>query len=76
MAHPLGRIECGLLALTAATGLLAGRMYPLWRHDFALLCPAWTIFGVPCPTCGGTRAVAAVAQGDLLAALSWNPLVA
>lgn len=75
-AHPLGRVECGLLALTGATGLLAGRMYPLWRQDFALLCPAWAILGIPCPTCGGTRAAAAVAAGDLWAALSWNPLVA
>ena len=74
--HPLGRLECALLALTAATGLVAGRMYPVWRQSVELLCPAWTIFGIPCPTCGGTRAVAAVAQGDLLGALSWNPLVA
>jgi hypothetical protein len=31
--------------------------------------------GVPCPTCGGTRALLALVRFDVAAALAWNPLV-
>lgn len=34
---------------------------------------AWT--GIPCPTCGSTRLVEALLDGDPLAAFSLNPLV-
>jgi hypothetical protein len=33
------------------------------------------VTGVPCPTCGGTRALLALARLDVPAALAWNPLV-
>jgi len=33
----------------------------------------WT--GLPCPTCGTTRMAEAVFDGDVLGALSWNPMV-
>lgn len=32
--------------------------------------------GVPCPTCGGTRALLALGRLDALGALAFNPLVA
>lgn len=31
--------------------------------------------GVPCPTCGGTRALRALALFDVSGALKWNPIV-
>ena len=31
--------------------------------------------GLPCPTCGSTRAVRALREVDLLGAFHWNPLV-
>ena len=75
-SHPLGRTEAALAAATGVVGLLAARTYPLWRSEWSLVCPIWVIAGIPCPTCGGTRAAAAFAAGDPAAALLWNPLVA
>lgn len=49
-----------------------------FARDLAAGAPACAfraISGVPCPTCGGTRALLALAQLDLGAALAWNPLV-
>jgi hypothetical protein len=49
-----------------AEGLAAG----------APVCPFRALTGVPCATCGGTRALLALARLDAGAALAWNPLVA
>jgi hypothetical protein len=38
------------------------------------LCPFKTLTGLPCPTCGVTRAVMAMARLDLGTALAMNPL--
>ncbi|MCI0568065.1 MAG: DUF2752 domain-containing protein [Acidobacteria bacterium] len=40
-----------------------------------LRCPFLALTGLPCPTCGGTRAFAALAGGNLWRALLLNPLV-
>jgi hypothetical protein len=37
------------------------------------LCAFRHLTGVPCPLCGGTRLCAALAQGDVAAALQLNP---
>jgi hypothetical protein len=37
-------------------------------------CLLRTTTGIPCPSCGMTRAAAALAHGDWLAALAWHPL--
>ncbi|MFF5204508.1 DUF2752 domain-containing protein [Streptosporangium sp. NPDC000396] len=39
------------------------------------VCPFLTLTGFYCPGCGGLRAVHALAHGDLVAALGFNPFV-
>ncbi len=41
----------------------------------APLCPTASLFGVPCPGCGLTRATLRLLQGDLSGALRLHPLV-
>lgn len=38
-------------------------------------CNLRRITGVPCPTCGGTRAAAAIGRGEVLEAAAHNPLL-
>ena len=44
------------------------------RHGLAWPCVFLNITGVPCPTCGTTRALAALAALDPLSAFRLNPL--
>ena len=37
-------------------------------------CPLHHFSGIPCPGCGSTRATVALAHGDFLRALAFNPL--
>lgn len=60
--------------LAAGAGFLAARLWP----DLALRaahCPLRSMTGLPCPTCGGTHAVTALARGDLGTAWTANPAV-
>lgn len=43
-------------------------------HRDLLFCPLHTVTGIPCSFCGGTRAVIALAHGDLPRAVAYNPL--
>ncbi len=43
------------------------------RGDVPPVCHLRRLSGVPCPTCGSTRATLALAKGDLLGAIAWNP---
>ncbi|HTG44046.1 MAG TPA: DUF2752 domain-containing protein [Verrucomicrobiae bacterium] len=41
---------------------------------FSWQCPVLAITGLPCPSCGSTRALAALSQLDLRTAAAFNPL--
>ena len=44
-------------------------------HAFGLvLCPLKRFLGVPCPTCGSTRALALLLRGDVCGAFEMQPL--
>lgn len=57
----------GAAALIAAGWLRSGIPTPL--------CPLHAITGIPCPTCGATRAASSMLHGNLPAALLLNPLM-
>jgi hypothetical protein len=63
------------LALGAVSALVllpfAARLAP-----FVPPCPFHALTGLPCVGCGTTRAVVALARGDVLGALAFNPLSA
>lgn len=46
------------------------------RAERATMCPFKQVTGVPCATCGGTRATFALGTGRIVEALVLNPLVA
>jgi len=72
--HSRSTRELALLWCAASVGTLA--LAPLWPMLSGLLrpCAFRTLTGLPCPTCGTTRAVLAVVRGDLGAAIVFNPL--
>jgi hypothetical protein len=37
-----------------------------------VVCPSKVVYGLPCPSCGTTRAIISIAKGDFLVALSYN----
>jgi hypothetical protein len=57
-----------------AGAFAAARFVPFQR--FPIPCPFRSLTGIPCPTCGGTRAMIAFAHLDFPTALAMNPLVA
>jgi hypothetical protein len=61
-----------ILLATFVTGFVARF---LLESRLSWRCPSIILFGWPCPSCGTTRALAALAQFDLLSALRFNPLV-
>ena len=79
--RPLAGREVDHERLWLSVALAGAALVVLWLaagHEEAprLICPFRHITGIPCFTCGGTRAVLALARGDMHAAFVWNPLVA
>lgn len=47
----------------------------LLNHVKAPSCMLYRVFGIYCPGCGGTRAIAALLRGEILRSLWYHPLV-
>jgi hypothetical protein len=76
--RPLRPHETDHETLWASVAAALGVMLVLWLRFVEwppILCPLHAITGWPCPTCGATRAVLALARGEFVAALRMNPLV-
>lgn len=73
--HRLGRVELWSAWCVGALALIAAWAHPLWAARLQVHCPALVLAGIPCPTCGGTRALVAAVTGHWGDALAWNPAV-
>ena len=73
-ADRLDRQVADLWAVAAASAVA---LLPFWRAVLPALpvCPMRSLLGLPCPTCGATRAGHALADGQVLEAILYNPLV-
>ena len=60
------------IALSAVVSVMAAEL--CLQLGLAWTCPMIALLNVPCPSCGTTRAFAALANLDLLAAIKFNPL--
>jgi hypothetical protein len=71
-----GRGDWPLAALWALGTSCAVASLPLLPYLASLAgpCPLHALTGIPCPTCGATRAASALAHGNVVAAFAWNPL--
>jgi Protein of unknown function (DUF2752) len=69
----LDRALIGASVVTATAGMAAA-----WLHWFGLpplACPLRAVTGIPCPTCGATRAFASLIDGHVAASFRFNPAV-
>lgn len=65
-----------LWASVAAALVVMFAAWVAWVEWPPVICPMHAVTGWPCPTCGATRALFALAAGDPGRALRLNPLVA
>src|SRR5678816_1118239 len=73
-AEPINGLALTLIALLALIGLSLAAKVAL-ESGLSWRCPVVAIFNVPCPSCGGTRAFAALSELRFLDALQFNPLL-
>jgi hypothetical protein len=71
------RLDRQIGVLWAVVAALSVAVFPLGRAVVALFprCPFRVVAGFACPSCGSTRALLSLADGQLLDALAFNPLV-
>jgi hypothetical protein len=74
------RYRHGVTPLALGAAMLWAALVCIWEGlnqpgHTETLCWFHTITGVPCPTCGSTRAVFSLVHGDVAAALAHNPLL-
>ena len=63
-----------MVRVVLTVGIVAGCVAV--AHVLGLtLCPLKRLLGVPCPTCGATRAVVLLLRGDICGAFAMQPLV-
>ncbi len=79
--RPLAGREVDHERLWLSVALAGAALVVLWvaaGHEELphVICPFRHLTGIPCVTCGGTRAVLALTRGEVQAAFLWNPLVA
>jgi len=76
----LSRGELDHEVLWASVATLAAAVGWIWLTLLGpppLICPFHALTaGIPCPTCGTTRALLALMQGDVAASLGYHPAVA
>jgi hypothetical protein len=71
--HP-GQTEFGIIyGSIAFLALLAARLGLI--ASMAPSCAFKGLLGVPCPTCGSTRAVVHLSHGEIASALTMNPVI-
>ncbi|MCC6574466.1 MAG: DUF2752 domain-containing protein [Planctomycetes bacterium] len=63
--------SCSMFFLAGGAGMIA--LQRMIQHD-ATFCPLRAVTTIPCPLCGGTRAVMALVSGDPPLAIRYNPL--
>lgn len=68
------REALGPVARRAANAWFWGAALALGWHFELLPCPWASLFGIPCPGCGLSRAAALLVHGDLQGALRLHPL--
>lgn len=80
-SRPTGPYEVTWPVLVALAGTLIAAgfrvAFALWgRVPVPLpVCLLYTLTGIPCATCGTTRAFQALARGDVASALAYQPLI-
>jgi len=70
-----GQIEFGLVyGGIAVLAVCAARFLPIL--NILPSCPIHDLTGFPCPTCGSSRSIVYLAQGNFLSSFTVNPLAA